>query len=102
MIADIPKGTPREAGLGIVTLAKLSGRPVVPVAVTSSRRLVLEKTWDKATIPLPFGRSALVLGTPIFVPADADPAEMERKRKEITAGLNATTDGAYRLADGIQ
>ena len=26
MIADIPHGTPREAGLGIVTLARLSGR----------------------------------------------------------------------------
>jgi lysophospholipid acyltransferase (LPLAT)-like uncharacterized protein len=102
MIADIPKGTPREAGLGIVTLAKLSGRPVVPVAMASSRRLVLEKTWDKATISLPFGRSALVLGTPILVPADADPAEMERKRQEITAGLNAATDGAHRLVDGIQ
>ena len=25
MIADIPHGTPREAGLGIVTLARLSG-----------------------------------------------------------------------------
>ena len=32
MIADIPHGTPREAGLGIVTLARLSGRPILPIA----------------------------------------------------------------------
>jgi lysophospholipid acyltransferase (LPLAT)-like uncharacterized protein len=99
MIADITKGTPREAGLGIVTLAKLSGRPVVPTAVTTSRRLVLEKSWDKTTIFLPFGRGAVVLGDPIYVPADADDAEMERKRREVTAGLNWATEEAYRIVD---
>ncbi|TKB29248.1 MAG: DUF374 domain-containing protein, partial [Mesorhizobium sp.] len=30
MIADIPHGTPRDAGLGIVLLARLSGRPILP------------------------------------------------------------------------
>ncbi len=85
MIADIPKGTPREAGLGIVTLAKLSGRPIVPLAVATSRRKVLEKSWDKTTINLPFGRGAAIVGDPILVPADAGEAEMEEKRQEVTA-----------------
>ena len=56
MIADIPHGTPREAGLGIVTLARLSGRPILPIALATSRRKVIEKSWDKTTINLPFGR----------------------------------------------
>jgi lysophospholipid acyltransferase (LPLAT)-like uncharacterized protein len=102
MIADITKGAPREAGLGIVTLAKISGRPVVPTAVTTSRRLVLEKSWDKTTINLPFGRGAFVYGDPIYVPADADDAEMERKRQEITAGLNTVTELACRMVDGAR
>ncbi len=100
MIADIPHGTPRDAGLGIVLLARLSGRPLLPVAITTSRRKVLEKSWDKTTINLPFGRSAVVIGSPIFVAADADEAEMERKRQEITAALNAATAEADRLVDG--
>ena len=62
MIADIPHGTPREAGLGIVTLARLSGRPIVPWRIATSRRKVLEKSWDKTTINLPFGRCAIVVG----------------------------------------
>jgi lysophospholipid acyltransferase (LPLAT)-like uncharacterized protein len=99
MIADIPHGTPRDAGLGIVLLARLSGRPLLPVAITTSRRKVLEKSWDKTTINLPFGRSSIVIGTPIFVSADADDAEMERKRVEITIALNAATAEAYRLVD---
>ena len=62
MIADIPHGTPREAGLGIVTLARLSGRPIVPIALATSRRKVIDKSWDKTTISLPFGRASLTCG----------------------------------------
>jgi lysophospholipid acyltransferase (LPLAT)-like uncharacterized protein len=99
MIADIPHGTPRDAGLGIVLLARLSGRPILPTAITTSRRKVLERSWDKTTINLPFGRSSVVVGEPVFVPADADEAEMERKRQEVTDSLNAATAKAYQLAD---
>jgi lysophospholipid acyltransferase (LPLAT)-like uncharacterized protein len=77
MIADISKATAREAGLGVVTLAKITGRPIVPAAATTSRRFVLRRTWDRTTVPLPFGRMAVVAGDPIFVPADADAALME-------------------------
>lgn len=99
MIADIPHGTPREAGLGIVTLARISGRPIVPVAIATSRRKVLERTWDKTTINLPFGRSAVILGEPIFVAADADADVMEEKRREVTDSLNEATRKAYALVD---
>jgi lysophospholipid acyltransferase (LPLAT)-like uncharacterized protein len=100
MIADIPHGTPRDSGQGIILLAKLSGRPILPVAFTTSRRKVLEKSWDKTTINLPFGRGSTVTGAPIYVPADADEAEMERKRQELTIALNTATGEAYRMVDG--
>lgn len=99
MIADIPHGTPREAGLGIITLAKLSGRRIIPLAVATSRRKVLEKSWDKSTINLPFGRAGLIVGDAISVPADADDAMMEEKRRELTAALNDATERAYQIAD---
>jgi lysophospholipid acyltransferase (LPLAT)-like uncharacterized protein len=102
MIADIPHGTPREAGMGVVLLAKLSGRPIVPAALATSRRKVLEKSWDKTTINLPFGRRAIMAGEPIFVAADADDAEMERKRREVTIALNTATEAAYRMVDNRQ
>ena len=100
MIADIPHGTPREAGLGIVMLGRISGRPIVPVALATSRRKVIESSWDKTTINLPFGRKAVVFGDPVLVPANASDEELEAKRREITAGLNAATAEAYRLVDG--
>lgn len=99
MIADIPHGTPREAGLGIIHLAKYSGRPIMPIAVATSRRKVLEKTWDKTVVNLPFGRRAVVVGEPVYVPADATAEELETKRQELTAALNEATDRAYRMVD---
>ena len=102
MIADIPHGTPREAGLGIVTLARISGRPIVPIAIATSRRKVLERSWDKTAINLPFGRRALAIGDIIHVPADADAEALELKRQEVTASLNAATARAYKLVDGPQ
>ena len=100
MIADIPHGTPREAGLGIVTLAKLSGRTILPLALATSRRKVVEKSWDKTTINLPFGRASLAVGPLVTVPADADEALIEAKRRELTAALNQATVEAYRKVDG--
>lgn len=100
MIADIPHGTPRESGIGVVLLAKLSGRPILPICYLTSRRKVLEKSWDKTTIPLPFGKSGLIVGHPIFVPEDADDAMLEAKRVELTNSLNANTVRVHELVDG--
>ncbi|MHC5307973.1 lysophospholipid acyltransferase family protein [Bartonella sp. LJL80] len=96
MIADIAHGTAREAGKGIILLAKLSGRPIVPYIYTFSREKILEKTWDKTAIPLPFGRSVFLMGEAFFVPEDADDAVLEQKRLELTEIMNRLTDEAYQ------
>ncbi len=97
MIADIPHGTPRDAGLGIVTLARISGRPIVPAALATSRRKVLDRSWDKTAINLPFGRAGIAIGEPLHVSADADDAAMEDARRDVTAALNRVTARAYGL-----
>ncbi|MCB1467272.1 MAG: lysophospholipid acyltransferase family protein [Rhizobiaceae bacterium] len=99
-IADIPSGTARDAGMGIITLAKLSGKPIVPTALSTSRRKVLEGTWDKTTINLPFGRSAILFGDPIHVSREADDAEMEARRQELTTALNQISKRAMMTVDG--
>jgi lysophospholipid acyltransferase (LPLAT)-like uncharacterized protein len=96
MIADVPHGAARQAGLGIVTLARISGRPILPAAIATSRRKVLERSWDRTAINLPFGRAAIVFGEPVEV-AEGSDEEMEAKRREVTAALDATTARAYRL-----
>jgi len=95
MIADIAHGKARESGRGIVTLAKLSGRPIIPYIYAFSREKILDKTWDKTAIPLPFGRSVFMMGEALYVPHDADDATLEQKRLELTSMMNALTVEAY-------
>lgn len=95
--ADIPKGTARRVGLGIVTLAQKSGRPVVPMAVASSRRWVLPKSWDRTSINLPFGKSAIVVGEPVRVAADAAGPALEDCRQRLQGELDRVTLRAYEL-----
>jgi lysophospholipid acyltransferase (LPLAT)-like uncharacterized protein len=101
MIADISKSTPRQSGLGIVTLAKISGRPIIGVAYASSRRHVIEKSWDKTTINLPFGRAIVVTSDPLFVAKDSDDLAMENSRVELDAKLNLVTRRAYNRVDQV-
>ncbi|HLH51739.1 MAG TPA: lysophospholipid acyltransferase family protein [Roseiarcus sp.] len=93
LTADIPKRA-RVAGMGIVTLARLSGRPIAPVAVVTSRRFDF-KSWDRASIGKPFGRGAIVVGDFIHVPADADEATMEALRRKVEKGLDQAHAQAY-------
>jgi len=93
MTADVPK-VARVAGLGIVTLARISQRPIVPIAVVASRRIDFN-SWDRASIGLPFGRGAIEIGAPIRVAADADAEAMEAARLSVEQGLDAVHARAY-------
>jgi lysophospholipid acyltransferase (LPLAT)-like uncharacterized protein len=93
LTADVPKRS-RIAGLGIIMLARESGRPIMPFAMATSRFLRL-KNWDRTTINLPFGRGVLVGGEIIMVPPDAGAEAMEELRARLEATLNDATRRAY-------
>jgi lysophospholipid acyltransferase (LPLAT)-like uncharacterized protein len=99
MTADISKLAPRRAGLGIVALAKASGRPIVPVAYATSRRIEFT-SWDRSTLNLPFSRAACAVGEIVEVPADADDRLLEAKRQSVENALNEATRRAYAIVDG--
>jgi 3-deoxy-D-manno-octulosonic-acid transferase len=96
MTADVPPGPARRAGVGIVMIARMSGRPIVPCAAATSRFRALN-TWSRMTINLPGSKLAYVAGDPIWVPADAGEAELEFARLQVERALNAATARAYEL-----
>ena len=98
LTADVPKVS-RVAGLGIVMLARRTGRPIYPVAIATSRRLELNN-WDRSAVNLPFGRGAVVAGSPIRVPADTTDDGLEVYRQRVEDALNHVTEQAYATVDG--
>ncbi len=95
MTADAGKRA-RVAALGVVTLARLSGRPIAPTAVAVSRRFDFH-SWDRASLGKPFGRGAIVIGDLIAVARDADEAALEAARQAVEAGLDAAHARAYAM-----
>ena len=91
---DGPAGPRQRASDGIVTVARLSGAPIVPCAYSTRRRKVLG-SWDRFVIAFPFGRGVHVWGEPIHVARDADAATLEAARMAVEDSLNA----CVRMAD---
>ncbi len=96
MTAEVPPGPARRAGIGIVTLARLSGRPIIPFAIATSRFSTFN-TWSRFTVNLPFSKLAFVSGEKIEVPRDADEMQMEVARRAVEDNLNVATRRAYEL-----
>ncbi|NGX96322.1 MAG: lysophospholipid acyltransferase family protein [Candidatus Afipia apatlaquensis] len=95
LTADVPK-VARKAGLGIIMLARESGRPILPVAIATSRFKRLNN-WDRSVIHLPFGRGVIAAGEILWVPPDADTETMQKLRLQLEERLNDVTRRAYDL-----
>lgn len=98
LTADVPKRA-RVAGLGIVTLAAHSGRPIYPTTVVTSRRLTFS-SWDRACLGLPFGRGLVAIDEPIHVPHGADAATLEAARLAVQEGLDRLHERVYGRLGG--
>ena len=84
---DGPRGPRHVAKMGALLLAKKTGQPVLPFAVNAERFLTVS-SWDRFQIPLPFTRAHVRIAPPIWVPADADEALLEEKRRELQMALD--------------
>ncbi|UCE18909.1 MAG: lysophospholipid acyltransferase family protein [Gemmatimonadota bacterium] len=93
IMPDGPRGPARKVQLGILRLAQLSGRPIIPVTVGASRHVTL-KSWDSFIIPKPFSRCIVKFGQPLRVHPKASPQHLEEKRIELEHCLNTMTQDA--------
>lgn len=97
MTADVPPGPARRAGAGIIVMARLSGRPIVPVAAATSHYKAFD-TWSRMTLNLPFSKLGYAAGVPIFIPPDADDKLIEAYRQGLEKALDEVTRRAFDLA----
>ena len=86
---DGPRGPRYVVQEGVVALAQLSGRPIVPVSINLGWKIQL-KSWDRFQIPLPFSRCEVILEQPVPVPRQATDAEREACRLRVEELLRAT------------
>jgi hypothetical protein len=83
---DGPRGPCYVMQPGPISLAQITGMPIIPVSYTVNWKFTL-KSWDRFIIPLPFGRCDVRIGEPVRVSSDADESGMEQVRLQVQRTL---------------
>jgi lysophospholipid acyltransferase (LPLAT)-like uncharacterized protein len=94
-VVDGPQGPRGVIKPGLISMAQLSGVPIMPFAISVTRAWTLN-SWDRFLIPKPFSRVLVRWGTLIPVPAEMDSAAFETIRQEVETRMKALQDGADR------
>lgn len=92
---DGPRGPSREMGEGLPVLAKLSKAPVLFVGMSCNPAIRLN-SWDRAVLPLPFGRGAMVWDVDHY-PGGEEPADVARAWTERLTAVEAAADALTGL-----
>ena len=95
---DGPRGPRYRAQIGVIELARVTGRPVLPFTFSASKRKIL-KTWDHFLLPYPFSKGVFIWGEPIYVDSNGDRAHLEEKRLLLERRLNELTERADHYFD---
>ena len=94
---DGPRGPRGRVHKGIAAISQKTGAAVLNTVAIPSRRTILQRTWDKMQIPLPFGRIDGYFADPIYPRAGE---KLEAYRQRIEASLHQLERRAERLAKG--
>ena len=88
---DGPRGPARRSKPGVLALARLAARPVIPVAL-GARPAHRFRSWDGTLLPAPFARVVCRYGTPPEIPPEASDEDLASLAEELDRRLNALTD----------
>jgi len=84
---DGPRGPRYQFQDGAMSLAQVTGAPLVPVAIRIQGKISL-RSWDRFQIPLPFAKCDLRFDQPVFVPRDIPDEDREKLRQKLRAVMN--------------
>lgn len=93
---DGPRGPSRVMAEGMPLMAKMSGAPVVFIGVSCNPAIRLN-SWDRAVLPLPFSRGAIVYDLARY-PEGAEIAEVTAAWAERLTAVEARADAITGLA----
>jgi lysophospholipid acyltransferase (LPLAT)-like uncharacterized protein len=101
IIPDGPRGPRRRATAGLVFLAAITGRAIVPTAFAASKSWAIRGSWTELVIPKPFSTVYARSSEPIRVPPKLTRAELEIYVDQLQAAmdrLNGTLAGESPVA----
>ncbi len=95
IVPDGPRGPRHRVQIGVIELAKITGRAVLPITFSASKRKIFN-TWDQFLFPFPFSKGVFFWGEPIYVNQNGERAHLEEKRVLLENRLKELTEKADR------
>jgi lysophospholipid acyltransferase (LPLAT)-like uncharacterized protein len=83
---DGPRGPKYVVQHGVISLASITGVPIIPVRLHIPRKIAL-KSWDRFQVPMPFSFCGCDILPGFFVPQNITEEERETWRKKLQEQL---------------
>ncbi len=84
---DGPTGPRRKVKFGAVKLASELGVPVLPLGYAATREKRM-RSWDRFRVVLPFSRSVVYVGEPIYFPPLGSMKKLVHAARQLEQALN--------------
>lgn len=101
MTPDGPRGPRRVISPGIISLASLSGVPIIASSFTASRYWRFRGSWTDLILPKPFSTVHGILAPPFFVPKGLSREGIELFRQQLQSEMDRCQVQVDNIARGI-
>ena len=86
---DGPRGPNQQVNGELINIARLAKAKIVAVSYSSSNFKIIQKSWDKFKIPLPFSKLCFVVDELFFeAKRNSDEEDVAQQKIIITERLN--------------
>ena len=91
---DGPKGPKEVVKEGIIKLAQITQKPIIPL-VWSTNRFKVFNSWDNFVLPFPFSKGFYSFGNPIYVEKKMNEDEIKKATKKLQNEIKRLTELVY-------
>jgi lysophospholipid acyltransferase (LPLAT)-like uncharacterized protein len=91
---DGPKGPKEVVKEGIIKLAQITQKPIIPL-VWSTNRYKVVNSWDNFVLPFPFSKGFYSFGNPIYIEKKMNENEIKKATKNLQNEIKRLTELVY-------
>ncbi|MBI4404209.1 MAG: lysophospholipid acyltransferase family protein [Deltaproteobacteria bacterium] len=99
LAVDGPRGPVYRVKPGILKLAQMTSRPIIPGAAAASRRYIFKKAWNRCYLPWPFSKCIVIYGKPVWVDKELSDEALEALRFQLEEQMISLKVEAERYFD---
>ncbi len=100
-IVDGPRGPFGVVKPGLLRIAQVSGKPIVPAIISAQKKWIFN-SWDRFMVPKPFSRIIIRFGDAIYIPPNLDQDHFENQRLLVEHRLKRLYQDTDRIWDNPQ